>query len=132
MQNALTFLGGDYYREATKPPPGLGVRQSSAAFELACFSKAPEDWRTPRRKRIRSSLLKFIQGYSSPFNPIQGVLRKKRMFISMPWRRATRGLRLCVKGKTKSTRANQNFPFIQSIFGLFWFRDFDGTNHATG
>ncbi len=37
--------------EAIAFPPGFGVRRSSAACERPSLSKAPEDWRTPRRWR---------------------------------------------------------------------------------
>jgi hypothetical protein len=45
-------------------------------------SKAAEDCRSPKRKRVRSSLPNPIQGYSRSFNPIQGVLEKKDRFFS--------------------------------------------------
>jgi len=36
---------------ASEPPPGFGLRQPSAALGIApAESKAPEDWRTPRRE----------------------------------------------------------------------------------
>jgi hypothetical protein len=35
MKNALTFSGGDYFREPADSPQGFGVRQSSAAFKCA-------------------------------------------------------------------------------------------------
>jgi pyruvate dehydrogenase E2 component (dihydrolipoamide acetyltransferase) len=36
---------------ASEPPPGLGLRQSSAALGTApAGEKAPEDWRTPKRE----------------------------------------------------------------------------------
>jgi pyruvate dehydrogenase E2 component (dihydrolipoamide acetyltransferase) len=37
--------------KASEPPPGLGLRQPSAALGIAhAAEKAPEDWRTPRRE----------------------------------------------------------------------------------
>jgi pyruvate dehydrogenase E2 component (dihydrolipoamide acetyltransferase) len=37
--------------KASEPPPGLGLRQPSAAFGTApTIEKAPEDWRTPKRE----------------------------------------------------------------------------------
>jgi pyruvate dehydrogenase E2 component (dihydrolipoyllysine-residue acetyltransferase) len=44
--------------KASEPPPGLGLRQPSAALRTApTGEKAPEDWRTPRREAPAAAIL---------------------------------------------------------------------------
>src|SRR6058998_2362756 len=47
------ILGRNHaFHEPSEAPPGFGVRQSSGALAMeASQSKAPEDWRSPRRYR---------------------------------------------------------------------------------
>ena len=43
--------------KASEPPPGLGLRQPSAALETApAGGKAPEDWRTPKREATAAAV----------------------------------------------------------------------------